>query len=127
MENAQQNKMLSAYRHLLEQAKEGLIKADMQTWDLLGEAVDKVSTKSQELSVLTEAELNQVQTDLKADLQATAEHLNDFEKGVMEYLEMDWWALEELFKEKAFSLADPTEITILRMRMMAAMSEDNPV
>lgn len=123
-ENSQQNKMLNAYRHLLQSAKETAIAADMKTWDLLKTAVDKVATTSAELSVLTENELNQVQDDLKKDIEMTAEYLNDLQQGIEEYLEMDLPVLESYLREKALSLADPTEITILRMRLAAALAKD---
>ncbi|QAB14709.1 zinc ribbon-containing protein [Hydrogenovibrio thermophilus] len=119
-----ENKMLAAYRHLLEQAKESMIRADMKSWDLLGQAVEKVQQEESVLEQLTDKQLEQVQEDVKADIHKIAEYLNDFDKGVEEFIDMDLPVIEQYLEEKALSLADPTELMILRLRINAAMSTE---
>lgn len=118
-----ENKMLEAYRHLLENAKETLIKADMKSWDLLGKAVYKVEQEGSILEQLTDQQLQQVQEDVQKDIYQLAEYLDDLNQGVDEYIEMDLPVLEKYLAEKALSLADPTDLTILRLRISAAMAE----
>lgn len=118
------NKMLAAYRYLLEKAKEELIKADMKTWDLLGQAVESIEQKESVLEELTDEEMVQVRKDLKADLEAVAENLNDYQQGVENFLEMELPVLEQFLEEKALSLSDPTDLMLLRLRMNAAMHPD---
>ncbi|MBD3820876.1 MAG: hypothetical protein IE914_01230 [Thiotrichales bacterium] len=115
------NKMLEAYRYLLEKAKEELIKADMKTWELLGQAVENIEEKESILEALTDEEMEQVRKDLKADLEAVAENLSEYQQGVENFLEMELPILESYLEEKALSLADPTDLMLLRLRMNAAM------
>ncbi|BBN60317.1 MULTISPECIES: hypothetical protein [Hydrogenovibrio] len=115
------NKMLEAYRYLLEKAKEELIKADMKTWELLGQAVENIEEKESILEELTDEEMEQVRKDLKADLEAVAENLSEYQQGVENFLEMELPILESYLEEKALSLADPTDLMLLRLRMNAAM------
>lgn len=119
-----ENKMLTAYRHLLNSAKEFALKTEMATWDTLGHAIDNAEEKASELEVLTQQELNQVREDLKADLQQTAEYLNDFEQGVESFLEMEWENMEAFLIQKSEDVADPTTLMVLRMRLMAAMNPE---
>lgn len=118
-----ENKLLAAYSHLLEQAKESLIRADMKSWDLLGKAVEQVQEKESVLEQLSEKQLEQVREDVKNDLFQVAEYLNDFGQGVEEFIEMDLPVVENYLQEKALSLADPTDLMVLRLRLSAAMSE----
>lgn len=113
--------MLEAYRYLLEKAKEELIKADMKTWELLGQAVENIEEKESILEALTDEEMEQVRKDLKADLEAVAENLSEYQQGVENFLEMELPILESYLEEKALSLADPTDLMLLRLRMNAAM------
>ena len=122
-----ENKMLVAYRTLLNHAKEFAFKAEDQTWRTLGDAVEKAEQADHALAELTKEEFQQVQDDLRADLMQTAEYLADAEQGVKEFLDMDLPVLEKILIDKALSLADPTEITVLRMRLAAAMDENHPV
>lgn len=122
-----QSKMLHAYRTLLNYAKEKTIAAETATWALLGKAVKKAEQTDHDLVELSEKEFKQVQEDLHADLMQTAEYLADMEKGIDEFLEMDLPVLEQILMDKALSLADPTEITILRLRLAAAMDENHPL
>ncbi|MDX1347192.1 MAG: hypothetical protein R3189_02955 [Thiomicrorhabdus chilensis] len=122
-----QHKMLHAYRTLLNFAMRTAISAENATWSLLGKAIEKTERVDHELGELTEKEFKQVQEDLQADLMQTAEYLADVEKGIDEFLDMDLPVLEKILIDKALELADPTEITILRMRLAAAMDENHPM
>lgn len=122
-----QHKMLNAYRTLLNHAKETAFKAEQATWSLLGRAIEKTEQADHDLAELTRKEFEMVQKDVKADLMKTAEHLADIEQGVNDFLNMDLPVLEKILIEKALCLCDPTEITILRIRLAAAMDENHPV
>ena len=56
-----------------------------------------------------------------------AEYLSEAEKGVDEFITMDLPLLETILIDKALTLADPTDITLLRLRFAAAMDENHPV
>lgn len=122
-----QHRMLHAYRTLLDFAKRKALSAEQATWSLLGKTVEKAEKTDHELAELTEKEFQQVQEDLQDDLVKTAEYLADMEKGVDEFLDMDLPVLEKLLIDKALTLADPTEITVLRLRLAAAMDENHPM
>lgn len=121
------NKMLNAYRTLLNHAKEKAILAEYKTWQVLGDAIEKAEQKDHDLAALTNSEFEKVQKDVQADIVQLAQYLDDVEQGVHEFLEMDLPILEQLLIDKAMSIADPTEITVLRMRLMAAMDENHPM
>ncbi|GAB6070935.1 hypothetical protein JCM30760_20320 [Thiomicrorhabdus hydrogeniphila] len=121
------NKMLKAYRALLNHSKEFAIKAENKTWDKLSEGIDKAEQADHALSELSAEEFKKVQDDLKADLEQTAEYLSEVEQGVEEFIDMDLPVLEQYLTDKALSLADPTNITLLRYRLAAAMDENHPV
>lgn len=122
-----QNKMLVAYRTLLNHAKEFAIKAENTTWSKLGEGIEKAEQADHALEELTKKEFNQVQEDLHADVMQVAEYLAEVEQGIEEFVKMDLPLLEKILIDKALTLADPTEITVLRMRLAAAMDENHPV
>lgn len=122
-----ENKMLTAYRALLNQAKEMVIKAENKTWETLGEGIDKAEQADHALAELTAEEFKRVQADLKADLEQTAEYLAEVEQGVEEFVDMELPILEQFLTDKALTLADPTNITLLRYRLAAAMDENHPV
>lgn len=122
-----QNKMLVAYRTLLNHAKEFVISAESKTWKTLGESIEKAEQADHALAELTKKEFNQVQDDLHADLMQVAEYLAEVEQGIEEFIDMDLPVLEKILIDKALSLADPTDITVLRMRLAAAMDENHPV
>lgn len=121
-----QHKMLHAYRTLLNHAKESAIKAEQATWGLLGQAIEKTEKADHDLAELTNKEFELVQNDVKADLMQTAEYLADIEQGIDDFLNMDLPILEKILIDKALSLADPTDITVLRLRLAAAMDENHP-
>jgi len=121
------NKMLKAYRTLLNHSKEFVIKAESKTWETLGESIEKAEQADHALAELSAKEFRQVQEDLQSDLKQTAEYLSEVEKGVEEFVEMDLPLLEKYLTDKALTLADPTNITLLRYRMAAAMDENHPV
>ena len=93
----------------------------------MGEGIEKAEQADHALAELTAQEFKQVQEDLHADLMQTAEYLSEVEQGIEEFIEMDLPLLEKILIDKALSLADPTEITVLRMRLAAAMDENHPV
>lgn len=122
-----ENKMLKAYRALLNDAKEFVMKAENKSWKTLGESIQKAEQADYALAELSAKEFKQVQDDLHADLQQTAEYLAEVDQGVDEFIDMDLPILEQYLTDKALSLADPTEITLLRYRLAAAMDENHPV
>jgi len=122
-----QHKMLHAYRTLLNFAKETAIKTEQATWSVLGQALEKTEKADHDLAELTAKEFDMVQKDVHADLMQTAEYLADVEQGVEDFLNMDLPVLEQILIDKALSLADPTDITVLRMRLAAAMDENHPI
>ncbi|MDA3808268.1 MAG: hypothetical protein PF440_10225 [Thiomicrorhabdus sp.] len=121
------NKMLEAYRTLLNHAKESLILTEQKTWQLLGHAIEKTEQADHELAELTSQEFEQVQQDVHADIMQAAEYLTEAEKGVEEFISMDLPLLESILIDKALTLSDPTDITLLRLRLAAAMDEDHPM
>ncbi len=121
------NKMLEAYRTLLKNAKESAILAEQKTWQALGSAIEKAEQADHDLAELTAKEFKQVQEDLNADVMQVAEYLSEVEQGIDEFLTMDLPLLEKILIDKALSLADPTEITVLRLRLAAAMDDNHPV
>jgi hypothetical protein len=121
------NKMLEAYRALLKSAKESAILAEQKTWQVLGGIIEKTEQADHDLAELTTKEFKQVQEDLNADLMQVAEYLSEVEQGVDEFLTMDLPLLEKILIDKALSLADPTEITVLRLRLAAAMDDNHPM
>ena len=124
---SEDNKMLEAYRHLLETAKEAAFKAEQATWETLGKAIDQAEQAVAALTVLTDQEMTQVQQDLKADLTQVAEVLNDFEEDALSFAKMEWHTLEDYLVQKTAEMADPTDMMILRMRLMAAFNHpDHP-
>ncbi len=122
-----ENKMLKAYRALLQSAKESVINAEQKTWKTLSQAIEKAEQADHDLAELTAKEFKQVQEDLNADIIQLAEYLNEVEQGIEEFLTMDLPLLEKILLDKALSLADPTHITLLRLRMAAAMDEHHPM
>ena len=122
-----QPKMLHAYRTLLNHAKERAIRAEQATWGFLGQAIEKAEKADHDLADLTAKEFEVVQQDVKADLMQTAEYLADVEQGIHDFLNMDLPVLEQILIDKALSLADPTDITVLRLRLAAAMDENHPI
>lgn len=116
-----ENKMGQAYRHLLQSAREALIKAEFKSWDTLKELVDTIHQKETVLEQLTQKELNQVQADVKEDITELATTLEEFNEGVESFIEMDLPIIEKYLEEKALSLADPTDLMVLRLRINAAL------
>jgi len=117
-----ENKLMRAYSQILQKAKAQLKTLEHKSWEELKTLIDKAEYKASELDALTAKELDQVRNDLKEDINQMAHYFQDLEQGIETFLEMDLPVLEEYLAEKALSLADPTEITILRLRMSAAMA-----
>ncbi|HIE40789.1 MAG TPA: hypothetical protein EYP76_05110, partial [Thiomicrorhabdus sp.] len=74
------NKMLDAYRALLKSAKESAILAEQKTWQVLGNAIEKIEQTDHDLAELTAKEFQQVQEDLNADIMQVAEYLSEVEQ-----------------------------------------------
>lgn len=121
------NKMLKAYRTLLNHAKASLISAEQKTWQLLGHSIEKAEQADHALAELSRQEFEQVQQDVHTDIMQAAEYLSEVEKGVDEFITMDLPLLETILIDKAMTLADPTDITLLRLRLAAAMDENHPM
>ena len=119
------NKMLAAYRHLLEQAKDSIWKAEFKSWDTLKKAIWEFEREGAHLQALTQQQWQQVQEDVENDIDQLAEYLEEFNQGVESFLEMDLPLVESYLEEKALSLSDPTDIMILRLRLNAAMQDVN--
>ena len=117
------NKMLGAYRQLLEQAKDTHWKAEFKSWDALKKAVWEFEREGAHLQALTQKQWQQVQQDVENDIDQLAEYMEDFNQGVDAFLEMDLPLIESYLEEKALSLSDPTDIMILRLRLNAAMQD----
>lgn len=121
------NKMLNAYRTLLSHARDKAMIAEYKTWQVLGHAIEKAEQADHDLAELSTKEFAQVQKDVQDDVMQLAEYFADVEQGVQEFLDMDLPVLEQLLIDKAMTLADPTNITVLRMRLAAAMDENHPM
>jgi hypothetical protein len=118
-----QNKLLDAYKHLFKTAKETILKTESKSWRLLGEIINNAEEKHSLLVELSKEQLEKVKEDLQDDIKQVSEHLNDIEQGVDEFISMDGAILEDILLKKCTQLADPTQLTILRIRMLAAMED----
>ncbi|HIP83669.1 MAG TPA: hypothetical protein EYH19_08920 [Desulfocapsa sulfexigens] len=117
-----ENKLMRAYSQILQKAKAQLKTLEHKSWEELKTLIDKAEYKASELDALTAKELDQVRNDLKEDINLMAQYFQNLEQGVETFLEMDLPLLEKYLSEQALSLANPTELTILRLRMTAAMA-----
>ncbi len=120
MLNAQQKR---AYAQLLKQAQQHAKQAEKDIMAALHEAIDAASIKQEEFRELTEAELNKVKQALKEDLDAVARYFEEVGEGLEEILTLDAAWLEEKFLEISEKLADPAQLELLKLRMMAALNE----
>ena len=118
-----QNAMLSAYSYLIENAKQAVIKAELKSWDLLGKTIMTIEEKESVLEELTKEQLEKVREDVYNDCMQLAEYLNDLEQGVEQFISMEWEQLEGFLLEKSNQLADPTDLMVIRMRIMAVMNK----
>lgn len=122
-----QNKLLTAYSHILKTAKAVVLKTELKSWDLLSQAVHNAEEQHAKLVELSKQQIEQVKQDLDQDLVKIAEYLNDVEIGIEEFINIDLAVLEDILQKKCNQLADPTEVTILRIRMLAAMEPEKSV
>lgn len=118
-----QNAMLSAYSYLIENAKQAVIKAELKSWDLLGKTIMTIEEKESVLEELTKEQLEKVREDVYNDCMQLAEYLNDLEQGVEQFISMEWEQLEGFLLEKSNQLTDPTDLMVIRMRIMAVMNK----
>lgn len=115
------DKLQNAYSALLETLSFKIKTAEDKSLQWLGEEIVNIEQKGQALEVLTEHELEQVQEILKRDIEIAAEYFNEIGEGIDAFLENDWPTIEALLSEKALSVADPTQIEYLKLRLQAAM------
>ncbi|WFE68671.1 hypothetical protein P8S54_10745 [Thiomicrospira sp. R3] len=118
------DKLQNAYSALLETLSFKIKTAEDKSLQWLGEEIVNIEQKGQALEVLTEHELEQVQEILKRDIEVAAEYFNEIGEGIDAFLENDWPTIEALLSEKALSVADPTQIEYLKLRLQAALSKD---
>ena len=117
-------KFQNAYNSLLDKLTFRLKSAENTSLHWLGEEISQLEQKGSELEVLTEHELEELQNILKADIEQTASYFTDLGKGVDAFIENDWPAIEATLTEKALTLADPSKIELLKLRLQAALNKD---
>lgn len=117
-------KFQNAYNSLLDQLSFRLKNAEDSSLHWLGKEISQIEQKGAELEVLTEHELEELQNLLKADVEQTAGYFNDLGKGIDAFIENDWPAIEATLTEKALTLADPSKIELLKLRLQAALNKD---
>ena len=116
-------KFQNAYNSLLDKLTFRLKNAEDSSLHWLGEEISQIEQKGAELEVLTEHELEELQNLLKADVEQTAGYFNDLGKGMDAFIENDWPAIEATLTEKALTLADPSKIELLKLRLQAALNQ----
>ncbi|UQB43169.1 hypothetical protein JX580_04640 [Thiomicrospira microaerophila] len=115
------DKLQNAYNALMDSLSFKIKAAEDKSLHWLGEEIVNIEQKGQALEVLTERELEQVQTLLQKDIEMAAEYFNEVGEGLDAFIENDWPAIEAILSEKALSVADPTQIQYLKLRLQAAM------
>lgn len=116
-------KFQNAYNSLLDKLTFRLKNAEDSSLHWLGEEISQIEQKGAELEVLTEHELEELQNLLKSDVEQTAGYFNDLGKGVDAFIENDWPAIEATLTEKALTLADPSKLELLKLRLQAALNQ----
>ncbi|AEG32152.1 zinc ribbon-containing protein [Thiomicrospira cyclica] len=120
------NKLQAAYNSLTDQLVMRMKAAEDVSLHWLGEQLDHLQKNAQELgsevAVLTEHELNEVQDILQRDIEQAAEYLEGSGQGLDAFIENDWPLIEGILSEKALSLADPSQIHHLKLRLQAALA-----
>ncbi len=110
-----------AYATLLKRAQEAAKEAEDTILETMHETIDKASELEEAFSELSKEELDKVKAALKEDLNAVARYFEEVGEGLDEILTMDAAWLEEKFFELSEKLADPTQLELLKLRMLAAM------
>ncbi|SFR55521.1 hypothetical protein [Thiomicrospira sp. ALE5] len=122
------DKLQAAYNRLTDQLLINMKSAEETSLHWLGEQLDHLQQNAKELgselAVLTEHELHEVQDILQRDIEQAAEYLEDSGQGLDAFVENDWPLIEGILSEKALSLADPSHIHHLKLRLQAAMNKD---
>lgn len=118
------DKLQNAYNAMMDKLVYGLKNAEDTSLHWLGEEITKLEHKGSELEVLTEHELEEVQTLLQKDIEQTAGYFSDIGKGLDAFIENDWGIIEQVLSEKALSVADPSKIELLKLRLQAALNQD---
>lgn len=117
-------KLQNAYNSLMDQTLFGLKNAEDNSLHWLGELITRLEYKGEELEVLTEHELEHVQDLVKTDIEQTAHYFTEINKGIDAFIENDWPAIETVLSEKALSIADPSKLELLKLRLQAALNQD---
>jgi hypothetical protein len=117
-------KLQSAYNKLMDSVLFSLKQAEDTSLHWLGENLTKLESRGTTLEVLTEHELEEVQQLIKADIEQTAGFFDDIEQGWQAFLNNDWVAIESVLTEKTLSLADPSQIQHLKIRLQAALDNN---
>lgn len=118
MLNEQQKR---AYAALLKRAQAAAREAEDKILETMHEVIDKASEVEAEFAELSKEELEKVKAALKEDLNAVANYFEEVGEGLEEILTMDAAYLEEKFLELSEKLADPAQLELLKLRMLAAM------
>lgn len=117
-------KLQNAYNSLMDKTLFGLKNAEDNSLHWLGELITRLEYKGEELEVLTEHELEQVQDLVKTDIEQTANYFTELNQGIDAFIENDWPTIEAVLSEKALSLADPSKLELLKLRLQAALNQD---
>ncbi len=117
MLNEQQKR---AYAALLKKAQQAARDGGQNAMDAMHKAIDAASEKEAAFAELTREELDHIRELLKADLDAIARYFEEVGEGIDEILTLDAAYLEEKFLEASEKLADPTVLTLARMRLVDA-------
>lgn len=117
-------KLQNAYNSLMDKTLFGLKNAEDNSLHWLGELITRLEYKGEELEVLTEHELEQVQDLVKTDIEQTANYFTEINQGIDAFIENDWPTIEAVLSEKALSIADPSKLELLKLRLQAALKQD---
>ena len=110
-----------AYATLLKKAQEVAKNEGQHFLEVMHRVIDEASEKEAYLAQLTQKELETVKQALKEDLNAAARYFEEVGEGLEEILIMDAAYLEEKFLELSEKLADPSQLELLKLRLLAAL------
>ncbi len=109
------------YATLLKKAQEAAKHEGQHFLEVMHRVIDEASEKEAYLAQLTQKELETVKQALKEDLNAVARYFEEVGEGLEEILIMDAAYLEEKFLELSEKLADPSQLELLKLRLLAAL------
>lgn len=111
------------YAALLKKAQEAAKQEGKQILDVMHRVIDEASEKESYLAELTREELEAVKKMLKEDLNVVAKYFEEVGEGLEEILIMDAAYLEEKFLEISEKLADPTQLELLKLSLLASLKD----